>query len=170
MNKVTYPEVKYYKEHQGKLIVCIYSDVYINTIWPYTSLNNFYIKSCNFILCHSSPLHLPVNMTIPGQYRSSTAYIIGPLHCVSNGPITFCTSFHYRPNTCSRYWPGNGLLQYGTGPVYPHTVLGQYCTSTFILYRFCTGPITFHTGPVLGRSWLITVGDLVWHRPITHYN
>ena len=41
-------------------------------------------------------------MTIPGQYRPSTAYITGLLQCVSNGPITFCTSFPYRPDTCSQ--------------------------------------------------------------------
>ena len=83
-------------------------------------------------------LHIPVNMTIPGQYRPSTAYITGPLQCVSNGPITFCTSFLYRTDTCSRYWTGNGPAQYGTGPVYPHTVLGQYRTGNVILYRFGT--------------------------------
>ena len=44
-----------------------------------------------------------------------------------------------RPDTCSRYWPGNGPLQYGTGPVYQHTVLGQYRTGTVILYRFGIG-------------------------------
>ena len=87
--------------------------------------------------------NIPVNMTIPGQYRPSTAYITGPLQCVSNGPITFCTSFPYRPDTCSRYWPGNGPLQYGTGPVSPHTVPCQYRTGTVTLYRFGTGPIPY---------------------------
>ena len=91
----------------------------------------------------SPTIRLPVNMTIPGQYRSSTAYITGPLQCVSNGPITFCTSFPYRPDTCSRYWPGNGPLQYGTGPVSLHTVPGQYRTGTVTLYRFSTGPIPY---------------------------
>ena len=84
----------------------------------------------------------------PGGSDPSTAYITSPLQCVSNGPITFCISFLYRPDTCSQYWAGNGPSQYGTGLVYPHTVLGQYRTGTIILYRFGTGPIIFHTGPV----------------------
>ena len=103
-------------------------------------------------------------MTIPGQYRSSTAYITGPLQCVSNGPITFCTSFPYRPDTCSRYWPGNGPLQYGTGPVSPHTVPGQYRTGTVTLYRFGTGPIPYryrYTVPF--RYWPNNISYLMAH-------
>ena len=129
--------------------------------------------------------YIPVNMTIPGQYRPSIAYITGPLQCISNGPITFCTSFPYRPDTCSRYWPGNGPLQYGTGPVSPYTVPGQYRTGTVTLYRFGTGPIPYRyrytvpfrywpnnisyrasTGPVMAHYSEV----LVWYIPITHYN
>ena len=127
---------------------------------------SFYMSKCNpkarywslapivVYIDENNPIYYNISLfmnTIPGQYRPSTAYITGPLQCVINGPITFCTSFPYKPNICCQYWPGNGPLQYGTGPVSPHTIPGQYRTGTVILYRFGTGPVTFHTGPVLAR-------------------
>ena len=144
---------------------CTYMSEFTST--EVTSLPSVKFVADNFtgmrvVLC------FPVNMTILGQYRPSTAYITGPLQCVSNGPITFCTSFLYRPDTCSRYWPGNGPLQYGTGPVCPHTVLGQYRTGTVVLYRFGTGPITFIPGQYWPGNGSLQSGIGIGI-PITHY-